>query len=131
MNEDPPTKGAVETQEGGARETDRYLEVLSDGRRRIIIDYLASEEQVDLDELVDYVTSQEATRIDRSQERIREMVTVELTHVHLPKLRDIGLIDRTGETVRYTGTSPLVRDILTALSTYDPAIEARWTDDDI
>lgn len=82
------------------------------GRRYILTYLLQSEGYVTCSELVDHVVAvSEHTMTDRE---FRKRVTAELTHSHLPKLEQRGLIDYNTERqiVSPTPTTPVVRPYL-------------------
>ncbi|MFC7046302.1 hypothetical protein ACFQH6_13585 [Halobacteriaceae archaeon GCM10025711] len=90
---------------------DAAFDVLSDRRRRFVLHYLMDEpdEPVTTDELVDKVLEWEAD--DDRGDDYRQRVTVNLHHVHLPKLADANVVDYDprSETVRYWG-QPVVEE---------------------
>ena len=69
---------------------DTTLEALADRRRRLVIEYIASEisgESASLEELAKYVSAQETNG------RCYEETKQNLYHISLPKLDEAGLID--------------------------------------
>jgi len=84
---DVPTSGA-----GGKRETtDAIFAALSPPGRRYILTYLLrSDGYVTMTDLVDYVM--ERAHPVRSEE-FRRRIAVQLTHTHLPKLDEDGLVN--------------------------------------
>ncbi|WP_435093688.1 DUF7504 family protein [Halorubrum sp. N11] len=89
---------------------DTVLELVSSPRRRSLLYNLKSQptEEISLDQLVEEVHS-----IDRSlplrDVPSRERVRIEFVHVHIPMLRDVGVIqyDADSEMIRYTGNQGL------------------------
>jgi DNA-binding transcriptional ArsR family regulator len=89
---------------------DTLIELVSSPRRRTLLYNLKSRsaDEVSLDQLVE-----EVHNIDRSlpirDAPSRENVRTELVHVHLPMLRDAGIVryDRDSETIRYTANQGL------------------------
>jgi hypothetical protein len=81
---------------------DSLYRCLADEKRRCVLNYLQSTEEdtATVDELVTHVVEQEALAASD-----RGTVAVDLYHIHLPKLSDIGAIDfdRRTQTVRYRG----------------------------
>lgn len=78
---------------------DELFEVLADGHRRRLLEYLedAEDDVAALPELVDHVADESADD--------RERVAVTLHHSHLPKLAEADIVeyDARSETVRYRG----------------------------
>ncbi|WP_428222019.1 DUF7344 domain-containing protein [Halorientalis brevis] len=72
-------------------------------RRQSVLTYLreADDRVVPIDELADYVASQESESLSSQ----RDTITVDLAYVHLPLLDDMGVIefDRRSERVRFDG----------------------------
>lgn len=82
---------------------DAVFDGLSDGRRRLVCRVLADGGgPTPFDELVDAVVARERPT-DGSPSAARETVAVDLRHVQLPKLDDVGIAeyDADGGTVAY------------------------------
>lgn len=114
MLDDPPRRNpddspAHHRPDAGGRETstdpDRVFELLSDGRRRHVLYYLAREQTggATVTELREVISSR--------LEGDRDDLAVELHHTHLPKLAAAGVVEYDGrsETVRYRGDPLLER----------------------
>lgn len=91
-----------------------YRAFASTPRRRLLWILLEGGEST-VDELATVLAGWDAT--DRGTMRTgedRKRVVVELAHVHLPLLADVGLIayDRDSGTVRIEPIDPLVRDLI-------------------
>lgn len=84
----------------GTRTTslDRLFGVLTEQRRRYVLYYVSEEEtQIHtLDDLAAQLCSWEREwddRTDQAQDTHEANIRIDLHHVHLPKLTDVGLID--------------------------------------
>ena len=80
--------------------TDSAFEVLADRHRRRVIRRLrAAGGTATLDQLIESVVDE----VDAAASQRPELVRVQLHHVHIPKLRDVGLVEweSGGQTVRY------------------------------
>ena len=92
---------------------DELFSVLANPGRRYVLTYLLQcEEDATCGELVDHVVA--ATDHATSDSAFRTRVATELTHAHLPKLGDAGLVDYDVErqVVSRTARTPLVRPYL-------------------
>lgn len=90
---------------------DADFDVLSDPHRRYLLYHLFSmdDDVTDLDAAVDAVCEYEAAGTGSDDRPPREAVRTELHHVHLPRLRKVGLLDydsRQG-TIRFDGRPSL------------------------
>lgn len=94
---------------------DRFYRALASSRRRRLLYHLLEREESTVEELVSVLSGWQVTtgatmhtRADRS--RIRH----QLLHSHLPRLRDVGLIDYEQDTgtVQLTSLHPRARDII-------------------
>lgn len=76
--------------------------VLANEHRRLILSYLAETDNdvTTFEDLVDHLLVHEAEAVDDLTD---ESVAIALHHIHLPKLKEAGLIeyDTQSETVRY------------------------------
>jgi hypothetical protein len=94
---------------------DTAFEILTTDRRRAILRYLRTTDDnvVSHDDLIDHVVEQDIGGNDR------ERVAVDLRHISLPKLEEVGLIeyDTRSETVRYRG-HPLVDCLLNQVAIF-------------
>lgn len=77
---------------------DRLFEVLTEHRRRYVLYYLdgADDPVITVAELADQLCTWERDWDDRTEQprsKHRENMRINLHHVHLPKLADVGLID--------------------------------------
>jgi hypothetical protein len=91
-------------------DVDRHLSVLCDRRRRDVLYALqeADEETMSLDELAGALVPEGSTAAaEPATDQLAEL-RVTLYHVHLPMLKDHGIIDfdPRSKTVRYWGNSP-------------------------
>ena len=77
-----------------ASELDRYLRALQNRHRRCILYYLSETSVADIEELAQQITT-EKSGSDRATtvEENREFVQTKLLHNHLPRLRDLGLVE--------------------------------------
>lgn len=94
-------------------DVDTIFDILSHPGRRYVLTYLIqSEGFVSISELVDYVITRTSASMTDSE--FRRRVTVELTHTHLPKLEEEGLISYNMERqiVMQTDQTPTVRPFL-------------------
>lgn len=105
--------GASDTSRQGRADlsTDALFDVLSDATRRTVLFHLRQHGAATLDELVDVlweVGEYDASDVDRDH------VSILLTHVHLPKLEDAGLVthDRARGVVEVAGLSAEVGEWL-------------------
>jgi DNA-binding transcriptional ArsR family regulator len=92
---------------------DTLFEMLAHPGRRYVLSYLLqSEGFVACAELVDHVA--ERTDHTMTDEEFRRRVAAELTHSHLPKLEEVGLVDYNMErqVVSTTDLTPVVRPYL-------------------
>lgn len=82
---------------------DAVLRLVSDRQRRCILRHIRKKpaEAIAIDELVDAVSR--ATAADGSETLDEERIAVQLSHSHLPKFAEHGVIDydRDDRTVRY------------------------------
>lgn len=96
--------GTDDSTPGDPLQSDRFFDVLADGRRRTLVRYLAEREgdAASTVELVDHVAS-------REDDAEVDGVAVSLYGTHLPALADAGIVeyDRRSRTVRYRGGDPL------------------------
>ena len=92
------------------RDVDVVFDVLSDRRRRIVLDYLRDHEGewVSTGTLADRVASWEFELHDPASVSV-ESIEIDLVHGHLPKLDEAGLIDCDGSLVRYRGDDRVER----------------------
>lgn len=86
---------------------DGILRALSAPRRRLLCQYFAAGERdvADFDDLVDFVVCRERRREHGWPDDHRRTVEIQLYHVHLPTLADLGVVefDPRSLTVRYRG----------------------------
>lgn len=90
--------------DGGPTLLDRIFRSLAHPRRRCVLYYMREEQQADLDGVAAVVAAwEEDVETDDVSAETREQIRLELCHVHLPKLKDYGLVeyDHRSETVRY------------------------------
>lgn len=102
---------------------DRILAAVANDHRRAILDSLtsASERALDYDTLVDRVADrlrEEGT--EQASDEHRQRVRITLHHTHLPKLKEIRVIDYEAETghVQFVD-GELARDLLTLVESYE------------
>ena len=88
---------------GDKRESDGALGLLSDGNRRVVLEYLRDrpDHGASFEELVTHLSRRAAMVEERDQRSAR--FEIALHHRHLPKLDDHGLLDYDGRSgaVRY------------------------------
>jgi len=110
---DRRTDGRLFFRSGGretGRDIDVVFDVLSDRRRRIVLDYLREYEGewVSTGTLADRVASWEVELYDPASVSV-ESIEIDLAHGHLPKLDESGLIECDGSLVRYRGDDRVER----------------------
>lgn len=83
------------TENDGVLQKDRLFKVLSNPRRRYVLQYLSgSEDEVDLGDLTDAVAAWEMdTDPERLTQEQRKHIYISLYHTHLPLLDSAGLVD--------------------------------------
>ena len=88
----PLVEGSFESELAARQfDIDAVFETLMDPGRRYVLTYLLqATDTVSLSELVDYAESQVEGGVSNS---FRRDITIELTHVTLPKLADLGFIE--------------------------------------
>lgn len=69
------------------RFVDKVYHVLSDRRRRLLLDRLTDDTKETVESLADWVAERDRTGTDR------ERVAVDIYHVHLPLMRDAGFVE--------------------------------------
>lgn len=93
----------------GDLDRDDLFSVLSNARRRYVLSYLCEtdDDVVELSDLVDWITAQEAD----GEGAQHEAVAISLHHTHLPELAARGVIDydARSETIHYHGQPKLER----------------------
>lgn len=105
---------------------DDAFRALAASRRRAICRYFRSsgDDVADFDDLVEFVV--EAERAERADDRPdhRKEVAVDLHHVHLPQLSDVGVVefDPVRGSVQYSGSAAL--DLLLGEITNGDAVRA-------
>lgn len=87
--------------EGNVLPIDDVFHILSDGRRRVILEYLQRHSQqtvVSSEEIIEYICS-----VGPSASDSREDIRISLHHNHIKKLEDVGLVeyDRDSKEVKY------------------------------
>lgn len=95
--------------------TDKALELLADRQRRRVLHHLVdSNGPATIDQLIEAVSNKSSSR---GPNDLRKLITVNLHHIHLPKLQEAGLIemDTQSETIRYNPDQQ-VEDILQVCS---------------
>lgn len=92
------------------RDLDVVFDVLSDRRRRIVLDYLRDHEGewVPTETLADRIAAWEVELYDPATVST-ESIEIDLVHGHLPKLEESGLVDHDGRLVRYRGDDRVER----------------------
>lgn len=85
---------------------DGMLELLSNRRRRVFVEYLQSapDEGGSISAATEYLLATQGSH--PSEGRVHSEIRTELQHVHVPKLADVGIVDydRRSGTVRYRST---------------------------
>lgn len=89
---------------------DRLFDALSDPHRRYAIDYLHDQSQpVSLERLAAAVAAREAGRaIEGGFER---RIALKLHHVHVPKLEEAGLVERSAAGIELTEAAPSAKRV--------------------
>ena len=110
---DRRTDGRLFFRSGGretGRDIDVVFDVLSDRRRRIVLDYLRDREgeRVSVESLADRIAGWEVELYDPASVST-ESIEIDLVHGHLPKLEQAGLVDFDGQRVRYRGDDRVER----------------------
>lgn len=86
--------GSKTSSDRGRETTDDLFDALGDGYRRTVLSCLREHQRpMTVAELGDAVLERESA--DGSLDR--QQVTASLHHVHVPKLREVGLVRRTGD----------------------------------
>lgn len=97
----PPPDGQITAEE--------LHRLLANDRRRYLLSYLSTEatDPVSKDELRDVIAERERPDPGPAAHRVR--ISIDLHHIHLPKLADAGVIeyDPVAETVSYKGSDRL------------------------
>lgn len=90
-------------------ENDALFEVLSNQRRRLILETLSKHRsELSVDSLVERVVDAELNgHVNRDE--LRSQVEVSFHHVHLPKLEQAGLIDHDPSMDRVANTEAITR----------------------
>jgi len=79
--------------EGKRPPEDRLLQLLSNRRRRDVVEYLRDEAvPVAVSELSEHVVDRELERSVMDTPELEESVRISLYHCHLPKLEDAGIV---------------------------------------
>lgn len=113
-DQDSPQQSPVATG-GGKSLLSRIFAALAHQRRRYVLYYLRDHEEATLTELAHHIAAWEQ---DSASEpvpaAIEDRVRMDLTHSHLPKLEDYGLVeyDRRSESVCYTYPPSLLDEAL-------------------
>lgn len=114
-------RGAARNERGEPTETtpqlsdDRLYRALASTRRRRLLYFLLEEGESTVEELATVLTGWEATDTETmGTVRDYNQIGIELKHVHLPLLVDIGLIrhDRESDTVGIERLDPLLVELL-------------------
>ncbi|WP_224333636.1 DUF7344 domain-containing protein [Haloprofundus halobius] len=106
----PPT-----ADEGTRRRLDALLSLLADRRRRDLLYHLETVELTDVGTLAPKVASvSEGASIDDISPDVLQQVQIDLVHVQLPKLADIGAIeyDRRSEMIRCRTLPPMLGQLV-------------------
>ncbi|QLG27382.1 hypothetical protein HUG10_07395 [Halorarum halophilum] len=110
--------------DGGKSVSDRPLEGLVREYDRYILYHLLEHESTEFDELVDVIAAIETgDTAAGSPDAVRTRIAVELYHVRLPKLDDLGLIeyDHDSGIIRYGNPPPYVEKVLHLTQDFDDA----------
>lgn len=104
-----PSERVRDSPRQGRTSTDELHRLLTNSRRRLLLSYLTGrgDDPASVDDLVDAVAERE--RPDPGPATHRDRIAIDLHHVHLPKLADVGVIDYdpVAGTVRYDGSGEL------------------------
>lgn len=101
---------------------DTVLEVLSNERRRLVLEYLLRrDESATVEELIDHVVAESRPVERRRPDDLRSRFGGRLRHVDLPKMDDTGLIeyDRARQVVSATDAAQVVEPYFELLRTDD------------
>ena len=72
--------------------------VLSDEYRRVVLTHLLKESKlVGVDELVNRLVEELQPDDEIRQDKVRERIVIELHHIHLPMMDDVGLVEYDSE----------------------------------
>ncbi|WP_233274697.1 DUF7344 domain-containing protein [Haladaptatus cibarius] len=95
MSSDSTDLPSTGTNSIGSDDLDALMELLADHRRRYALYYLQNQEsEVEIDELAGRIAEWDSDANDR------ERILTELRHKHLPKMEEVGIIERDGDEVR-------------------------------
>lgn len=120
------SQAEAETESGGTvPPPDRLYRALGDATRRQIVYHLLGQPSEDPEELVDVLAGWQATREGMVGPEERHEITVSLHHIHLPLLREAGLVDTDDEEIRLSALAPPTRELIRAARTYDRAAVAQ------
>lgn len=94
---------------------DTVLDVLSDKRRRLVLEYLLRrDDSATVEELIDHVVAETRSVDEARSDEFRSRVREKLNHVHLPKMDDAGIVeyDRDRRIVSVTDATRTVQPYL-------------------
>lgn len=104
---------------------DTLFRVLTDRRRRRLLSVLASEPELELDELTDILAGAESTSDGPTGPEEWRRVKIALVHTHLPMLADADLLSYDDETVRRGDRPEVFEAVLAFASAYGATGEQR------
>lgn len=128
LEETAGTPAAGEARRPGAFEgtvpIDDVLEAASDSTRRTVLRELRDREVATVDELATAVAARTRDVSDGQVDEMRKKTSIELAHVHLPELAELGFVefDRRTSTARYADPP---RDLEAVLRLVEELEEAR------
>lgn len=73
---------------------DEVLRLIATERRRLVLQYLCRrDDEVAVDELVDFVVARTGPTVDARPDELRSRVGGSLQHIHLPMMDDAGIVE--------------------------------------
>jgi DNA-binding transcriptional ArsR family regulator len=109
--------------------SDELFRVLADATRRRTLWLLLERQRTTLDELADTLIGWRAEERDVVGPDERERIVLALSHVHLPMLRDSGLVahDADGGKIRLSSPAEPVRELIRSGYRYERTVDAADT----
>lgn len=96
----------------GGRQISAFLDALAEQRRRYVIWCIRDKKEAGLEGVTEQVAAWEhGMPSEELNERVRKNVRIDLYHVQLPKLEEVGLLafDHQNKSLRYRAREPVER----------------------